>query len=211
MATAAAAGMMAVVVAGPAHAAPTVRAHWHMDAVPTMVDSAGGDNNGKTTAVTMVNGFYSFDGRKSAAQVPHKANLNPGTATIRVEARVNAVKAPANGATYDIIRKGTSGTSGGYYKIELKGTSSGVSAACIFKDRNRVVGRAIAPVPATGWLTITCTRTATAVTLTAGGTTRTTAHAVGAISNTAPVHVGGKGDGTDVIAGLMDHVSISIG
>jgi hypothetical protein len=211
-ATAAAAGMIAVGVASPAQAAPTVQALWNMDSVPTMVDSAGGDNNGTTSAITMNGGFYAFDGANSIAQVPHKANLNPGTANIEVEARINAATAPAPGETYDIVRKGTSGTAGGYYKIELRGkTGGGINVACIFKDGNRIAGRAVVAFPVGTWQTITCTKTATTVTLTTGATTRTTSGSVGAIANTAPVHVGGKGDGTDVFSGLMDHASITIG
>jgi hypothetical protein len=212
IATAAAAGMMALAVASPAQAAPTVVALWNMDSVPTMVDSAGGDNNGTTSAITMNGGFYAFDGVSSIAQVPHNANLNPGTANIKIEVRINAAAPPAPGETYDILRKGTSSTAGGYYKIELRGkTAGGMNAACIFKDGNRVVGTAIAAAPVATWQTITCTKTATTVTLVTGATTRTTSASVGSIANTAPVYVGGKGDGTDVFSGLMDYASITIG
>ena len=211
MVTAVAAGMMAVVVASPAQAAPTVQALWNMDTVPRMVDSVGRDNDGTTSAITMSGGHYAFNGTSSIAQVPNKANLNPGAAPITVEVRINTAKPPAPGETYDLIRKGTSGTAGGYYKIELRGkTGGGMNAACIFKDQNRVAGRAIGAVPATGWLTITCTKTATSVTLTAG-TTRTTTSSVGTIANTAGVFIGGKGDGTDVFSGLMDYAKITIG
>ena len=60
-------------------------------------------------------------------------------------------------------------------------------------------------------MTITCTKTATTVTLVANGTTRTTARSVGAITHTAGVYIGGKGDGTDVFSGLMDYARITIG
>ena len=206
----AAAGMLALVTS-PAQAAPTVVARWNMDAVPTMVDDVGGDNTGRTSAITMRGGLYTFNGATSLAQVPHKANLNPGTANITMQARVNTATPPAPGETYDVIRKGPSGTAGGYYKIELRGKSGGgMNAACIFKDQKKVVGTAVGAVPSTGWQTITCTKTATSVTLSAG-VTRTTAKSVGAISNTAGVFIGGKGDGTDVLSGQMDYASITIG
>ena len=212
VATTAAAGVVTVAVASPAQAAPTVQALWNMDAVPTMVDSSGGDNNGTTSNITMSGGYYAFNGTDSIAEAPHEANLNPGAANIEIEARVDTTTPPAAGESYDIIRKGNSGTIGGYYKIELRGkTGGGMNAACIFKDQNKAVATAIAPVPSTGWLTITCAKTPSTVTLTAGGTTRTTSGAVGAIANTAGVSIGGKGDGTDVFTGLMDYVRISIG
>src|SRR3954470_22306904 len=98
MSSVVAAGVIAVAIASPAEAAPTVRALWNMDAVPTMVDSAGGDNNGKTTTVTMSpDGFYTFDGATSIVSVPQKANLNPGTANTTVEVKLNVAAPPANG------------------------------------------------------------------------------------------------------------------
>jgi len=211
MAGAAAAALMIVAAASPAQAAPTVRALWQMTEVPTMVDSAGGDNNGTTSAITMRQGFYDFNGATSIAAVPHNANLNPGTANIKLETRILADTAPASGDTYDLMRKGVSYTTGGYYKIELRGKAGGgMTVACIFKDRNRVAGYAIGSVPTKAWVTITCTKTATSVTLVAGGT-RTTARVVGDISNTSGVFLGGKGDGTDVFDGLIDYASITIG
>lgn len=213
VATAAAAAAMAVAVASPAQAAPTVRALWNMSSVPTMVDEGADSvaNTGRTTGVTMVDGYYSFDGTSSIAKVPHKTNLNPGAADITLEARVDMATPPAAGETYDILRKGVTTTVGGYYKIELKGrTDGGVNVACIFKDKSRTVGQVIG-LASTDWLTITCTKTAASVTLVANGATRTTSTAVGAISNKAPVYIGGKGDGTDEFHGLMDYVSITIG
>jgi hypothetical protein len=212
MTTSAAAGAVILALASPAQAALTVRALWNMGSVPTMVDSAGGDNNGKTSAVTMTNGFYDFNGTTSIASVPHNANLNPGTATIKVEMRLRVATRPANGESYDLIRKGTSKTSAGYYKMELRGTSSGMNAACIFKNANKVVGSAVYPVPSRTWMTITCTKTATTVTLALNGQVkRTTKKTVGSIGNTSGLFLGGKGDGTDVFSGLMDKASIAIG
>ena len=212
MTTAAAAGAMILALAGPAQAAPTVQALWNMTAVPTMADSAGGDNNGTTSGVTMSGGYYSFNGTTSIVSVPHKDNLNPGTANIKVEMRLRVATPPKNGESYDLIRKGTSKTAAGYYKMELRGTSSGMSAACIFKNANKVVGSAVYPVPSRTWTTITCTKTAKTVTLALNGSTkRTTKKTVGSVGNTSGLFLGGKGDGTDVFSGLMDKASIAIG
>ena len=212
MATAAAAALVLVAVASPAQAAPTMQARWDMETLPAMVDSAGGDNNGTTSAITMpAPGIYDFNGATSIASSPHKTNLNPGTANIRLETRIYADTAPASGETYDLMRKGVSYTIGGYYKIELRSRSGGgMNAACIFKDGNKVAGTAIGSVPVGAWVTISCTKTATTVTLVAG-TTRTVARVVGSIANSSPVYLGGKGDGTDVFDGRMDYASITIG
>jgi hypothetical protein len=212
MAGTAAATFMIVTVASPAQAAPTVQARWDMDEAPIMVDSAGGDNNGTATAITVVSGTYDFNGATSIASAPHTPNLNPLTANVVLETRIFADTAPVPGETYDLMRKGISSTAGGYYKIELRGKSGGgMTAACIFKDRQKVVGTAIGSVPVMQWVTITCTKTATSVTLVAGGTKRTTARVVGEIANTSPVYLGGKGDATDVFDGRMDYASITTG
>jgi hypothetical protein len=212
MTTAAAAGTMILALAGPAQAAPTVQALWNMDSLPTMVDSAGGDNNGTTNDVTLSGGFYSFNGTTSIASVPHKANLNPGTANIKIEVRLKVATPPKNGASYDILRKGTSSTSSGYYKLELRGTSSGMNAACIFKNANKVVATVTTAIPSKTWTTIACTKTAKTVSVAVNGSTKkTVSKTLGSLGNTSGVNIGGKGDGTDVFDGLMDKASITIG
>ena len=213
MTTAAAAAVAILALANPAQAA-TVQASWNMNTLTSnrMVDSTGNPyNHGTATDVKLVSGaYYSFNGTSSIVQVAHQDNLNPGAANITVEARVNVRSLPSG--TYDIIRKGTSGTGGGYYKIEIKETSTGMNAACIFKDQAGNVGRAIYPIKIASWVTITCKKTASSVTLLLNGAVvRTTTIQVGTISNTAGVFIGGKGDGSDVFDGLMDHARIITG
>lgn len=212
MTTAAAAGTMILALAGPAQAAGTVEALWNMDSLPTMVDSAGGDNDGSTTDVTLSGGYYSFNGSTSIARVSQTDNLNPLTANIKIEVRLKVATPPRNGASYDILRKGTSGLKAGYYKLELRGTSSGMTAACIFKNGSGVVGTVTTPIPSKTWLTIACTKTAKTVSVAVNGSTKkTVSKTLGSLSNTADVNIGGKGDGTDVFHGLMDKASITIG
>lgn len=201
-------------LANPAEAALTARASWNMDSLPTMVDSAGGDNNGTTSDVTLSGGAYSFNGSTSYATAPDKANLDPGTANVRVSVRIKFTKALRSGQTYDIIRKGTSTTSGGYYKIEIKRLSSGASvASCRFKDGAGRYGEAhgTTNLAGKGFVTIVCTKTATKIVASAAGQTVTAAFTVGSISNSAPVYIGAKGDGTDSFPGLIDFAKIDIG
>jgi hypothetical protein len=210
----AALAVILVALAQPAHAAPTVRALWNMDALPTMVDSAGGDNNGTTRNITLSGAAYSFNGKNSLATVPDKPNLDPGTATISLTARISLTKTPTANQTYDIVRKGVTTSAGGDYKMELMRSSGGLTvAACVFKDSNGKVGsaRGTAGLSNKGFVTVTCTKTPSGVTVSAAGQTRTVAAKLGSISNSAPVYVGGKGDGTDSFPGLIDQVQIAIG
>lgn len=198
-----------------AQAAMTVRAQWDMSSLPTMIDSAGGDNNGSTKNITSGgSGLYSFNGRSSLATVPDKANLDPGSATIKLTARVRFSALPPVKDTFDIVRKGVTTTSGGNYKMEIYRRKTGAAvAACSFKGANGVSGQSYGTVnlAGTGFQTITCIKTASTIQVIAAGQTRTSDKAVGSISNASPVYVGGKGDGTDVFDGVMDFVKIEIG
>ena len=200
--------------AGPAHAALASRAIWNMDSLPTMVDSAGGDNNGSTRSITLSGGAYAFNGSSSLPTVPDSPSLDPGTAPIRLTAKISFTRTPASNQTYDIVRKGVTTSAGGDYKMEIMRSSTGLAvAACVFKDSNGRVGmaRGTAGLANKGFVTITCTKTSSGVTVSAGGQTRTVSATLGSISNSAPVYVGGKGDGTDSFPGLMDLVKIEIG
>jgi len=201
-------------MATPASAAYTVRAVWNMDSLPTMVDSAGTANNGTTRSITLSGGAYRFDGDRSLATVPDHADLDPGSANIRLTARISLTRVPASNQTYDIVRKGVTTSAGGDYKLELLRSSTGQAvAACVFKDSSGKVGmvRSTAGLANKGFVTVTCTKTSTGVTVSAAGQTRTVSTIVGSISNAAPVYVGGKGDGTDSFPGLIDLVRIEAG
>jgi hypothetical protein len=203
-----------VVLSTPAHAALTVRAQWKMDRLPTMVDSAGGDNNGTTRNITLSGGAYKFNGTSSLATAPDKSNLDPGTTSARLTARISVTKVPASGQTFDVVRKGVTTSSGGYYKLELRRSSSGLAiAACHFKDSSGRVGDVSGSTSLAnkGFVTITCRKSSSGVTLTAAGQTKSVSRTLGSISNSAPVYVGGKSDGTDWFPGLMDSVKIEIG
>lgn len=198
-----------------AQAALTVRAQWDMSSLPTMVDTAGGDNNASTKNITSGgSGLYSFNGRNSLATVPDKANLDPGLATIKLTARVRFSALPPVKDTFDVVRKGVTTTSGGNYKMEIYRRTTGAAvAACSFKGANGVSGQSYGTVnlAGTGFQTITCIKTASTIQVIAAGQTRTSDKAVGSISNASPVYVGGKGDGTDVFDGVLDFVKIEIG
>jgi hypothetical protein len=201
-----------VALAGPAQAALTVRALWNMDSLPTMVDSAGGDNNGSTKNLTLSGGGYLFNSKSDLATVPDKSNLDPGSASIKLTARVKFSSVPAVGGTYDIVRKGLSGTAGGDYKMEIARSSTGQAvAACTFRGKVSVVAKGTVNLATGGFQTITCLKTASSVQVTAGGQTRTTNTAAGSISNASAVVIGGKGDGTDAFPGVIDSVKIEIG
>jgi hypothetical protein len=215
VAVAALVAAMTLLVAGPAQADLSVRARWDMGSLPTMVDKAGGDNDGKTHNITKNgSGNYHFNGHSSVATVPDKGNLDPGSATIKLTARVRFTDRPAVGDTHDLIRKGFNTSGGGDYKMEILGRSKHVAvAACTFKDNKGVVAHAYGTIDlADGdWTTITCRKSGSGVQVSAAGENRKTSKSLGSISNSAPLHVGAKGDGTDWFEGDMDFAMVEIG
>ena len=128
---------------------------------------------------------------------------------VRLTARISFTKTPATNQTFDLVRKGVTTSAGGDYKIEIMRSSAGLAiASCVFKDSRGKVGmvRGTVGLANKGFVTVTCTKTSSAVTVSAGGQTRTLSTTLGSISNASPVYVGGKGDGTDWFPGLMDYV-----
>jgi hypothetical protein len=205
---------MTLLVAGPAQADLSVRARWDMSSLPTMVDKAG-DNDGKTHNVTKNgSGNYHFNGHNSIATVPDRRDLDPGSANIKLTARVRFTDRPAVGDTHDLIRKGFNTSGGGDYKMEILGRSShSAVAACTFRDNKGVSVHAYGTIDLAnrGFTTITCRKTGSGVQVNAAGENRKTSKSLGSISNGSSLYVGAKGDGTDWFKGDIDFAMVEIG
>ena len=195
--------------------AGTVAALWHMDETSgsTMNDSSGNSNDGNLTDVTLgvpgVSGTaYGFNGTTSIASVPSSGSLNPGNADITLTAHVKFT-GPFRDDSYDIVRKGTSGTTGGEYKMEILETGR---LKCAFKGTggiaDKTAGSGQPTVDDGRWHTIRCLKTATTVTARVDGYSTSSNESAGSISNSAPVRLGAKVSGDDVYNGAMDEVSI---
>lgn len=200
--------------------AATVAALWKMEDPTRLVDSSGRGNNGSTTAITGTSGFagrgYHFNGTTSVASVPDAASLDPGTATLRITARVRFTVAPSPSVVdYDLVRKGLAGTPGGTWKMEIYPPSPGGpgTAYCQFQDsagrsaavrdtRNLADGR---------WHTVVCVKTSTSIRVIVDGVARSVSVRLGSIANAKPVTIGAKPGGGDRYLGDMDEVSIQIG
>jgi hypothetical protein len=218
--TALLAAVPVVTWAGEAQAA-TLAAQWHMEQIGTMVDTSGKGNNGTTTGITSVEGAvgkgYHFNGQNSVATVPDSPSLDPGTATLRITARVKFTVVPsASVVDYDLVRKGLAGTAGGDWKMEIFPPSKGSTvgpAYCLFQDATRASAsiRDTRNLADGKWHTIICTKTASAISVTVDGVTRSKAAKLGSISNSKPVTIGAKPGGGDRYLGDMDEVSIQIG
>lgn len=211
----------ALLVALPAQAeAATTSALWSMENTATMVDSSGNGNNGTVAAITGVPGSpgqgYRFNGTSSMVTVPDAPELDPGTSTLTVTAKVKFTVVPNSAVgDYDLVRKGLSSTSGGEYKMEILPNSAHTagSAFCLFKDGNKKVAsiRDSRNIADGAWHTISCTKTSTSVQVVVDGATKSAKATLGSISNSAGVTVGAKPGGGDQYRGDMDEVSIKRG
>jgi Concanavalin A-like lectin/glucanases superfamily len=189
--------------------ATTFGASWQMNETSgtVMHDSSGNGNNGALHNVKLNGSAYGFNGTSSYVSVPNSASLNPGTTNFRLTAAVKINKIPAANNDYDIVRKGLAGTAGGDYKLEVLATGK---AFCHMKGSSGGVSIGAGPALSTGaFHTISCTKTATTVTLVVDGATVGKATVtVGSISNTSGVFVGAKPN-DDYLNGYLNQVTIS--
>jgi hypothetical protein len=202
----------------PAEAA-TARAHWGFNepGTPTTAsDDSGNSNNGTNRAIVGTGDGYTFNGSSSAVIVPNSASLNPGTANFSFAVTL-VTRLPAAGADYDIIRKGLSSTAGGEYKIEIINVKGQAKALCLVKDAAKHIA-SLRWAPAGGLAdgrqhTITCSKTATGVTLQVDAfapRTKTNANGIGSISNTTSLFIGVKtSSGGDAFEGTLYDARIS--
>lgn len=215
----------------PASAATTI-ADWEMNegtTATTMLDSSGNGING-SIGDDVVTG-YTFNGATGYHWTYVKPNqppanparlvtvadgrLNPGSSVYSVTVRFRTKVSFGN-----IIQKGQSGTAGGYWKWQIPNGQ----LTCLF--RGVINGSFVSKAVNSGttklndgvWHTVTCTRTATGVTMTIdGGTTRKASGWTGPISNTKPLVIGGKLNcdqqtvTCDYFVGDIDYVRISTG
>lgn len=201
-------------VAAPAASAATA-ALWHMDETSgtTMHDSAGA-NNGTLRGVTLGQpGFagaaYGFPGRPAIASVPSRASLNPGVASFSATVHIRTSVVTRDDSA-DVIRKGLSTNSATLWKMELRPSSTRQSerARCYFHGTSGVVSLYGPKNVADGaWHTITCAKSASSISVTQDGVTRTKGGTVGSISNSAVLTIGAKSATDDAYAGLIDEVS----
>jgi hypothetical protein len=197
---------------------PAPRALWLLNETrgPTAFDSAGNHDGTASNVAFGQPGHegtsYGFNGVNSVVRVPHAPDLNPGTANFSYGAWVNFTTPPPP-QTFDVVRKGVGSSAGGYYKLELYTTSTGVvRARCYFKDSQaRSVSESVGSRLNDGqWHHLTCARQGDEFRATADGTTSTETSTLGSIGNGADVTIGAKPNGDDWFVGRIDEVRIAV-
>ena len=210
--------VLLALAAGPALAAPTPAAVWHMDETSgaTMHDGSGHANNGTLKHISLgkpgLNGSkaFGFDGESSVIVVPNSASLNAGTADLVITVHVAFTDVPED--DYDLIRKGLTSTAGGDWKIEIVNVDGKALGRCYLKGSGGSWQKTTGPDLADGaWHTITCEKHATTVVLSIDGRVWKKTKSLGTLSNTASLSIGAKAEGGDWYEGSMDEVSVVTG
>jgi hypothetical protein len=199
----------AVILAAPsAQAAQGYRAHWTLDEIGsgTAFDSSGNHNDGANFNVAGDGDGYTFNGESSRVIVPNSPTLNSGTGDFSWGVTLSMTEPPMPvGETYDILRKGLAGSKGGDYKLEIMNSGGKAKARCVF---NSVLPSGVranlaqldANSLADGRLhTITCTKTANAITVQVDShtpKTKTISGGLGTVSNTFDLALGAKAEQT---------------
>jgi hypothetical protein len=215
-----------VLLGGPAHAA-TMTHVWNMDEADgtgTMFDSGAptqtpGTWENITAGVPGAGGTaYRFNGSSSRVVVLDGASLRPGASSFTVSASVKFTTIPSAsiGGDYDLIRKGLSGTHGGYWKMEIFPDSSGTKALAKCQMKGSSSSASITKAPRSlndgVWHKISCTKNDAGITLTVDKAKYFQAATIGSITNSDPVTFGAKkGAGGDWYKGDMDNASLQIG
>lgn len=200
--------VMVVAVPKSAGAAALDHAHWGFNETSGTVatDSSGFGNHGASHDVGLDGEAYSFNGTSSRVIVPDTSptapgTLDPGTRNFAFGVTLSMPAPPDQGQTFDVLRKGLSGTAGGNYKLEVKNAKGKAVARCVVRDGARV-GASIQSLArlnlaGTGVHTVTCTKTSTGVTIRVDGTAPRSklVSRLGSVSNTSDLALGAKAEG----------------
>jgi hypothetical protein len=210
------AGMIMASMASPAWAVLLQAAVWRMNETSgPMIDSSRHTNRGTPRNVVRTGTTYVFNGTTSRVVVPDHASLDPAGEGITLRAYVRVPNHAMDDDSYDIVRKGLSGTGGGDYKMEIKRTTNRTigNLHCLFGGSRGTVSKVARGDIVDGrWHTLECTKRSNLVKARVDGRSYTIRDSAGSISNGKEVLVGAKTTRPldDMFRGSMNFVSIYI-
>ena len=138
-----------------------------------------------------------------AVTVPHNGYHDvPANTTSR--SRPTSASRPAL-QHHDMIRKGTTDSSGGYWKMEIYKTGT---AHCLFDGSSGYKTIKTAPPLGQPLAHAPCIKRASSASLVVDGVSYTSSVKIGSTTNSSTITVGAKPGGSDWYKGLMDEVSI---
>ena len=178
-------------------------------------------NNGALHQVAVTGGVYSFNGTTSYIQTPASATVNPDTSNFTFSVSINLPSTLVFSRDISLVRRGAAKFAGAYYKMEMVYNSSShvMSLVCAFRDQagNRgFVSTNADTLNDNAWHTLTCSKTATSVSLNKGGTkTYIKPATLGNLSSTQPLNFGAEQFTSTTLweffPGLMDNITLTKG
>lgn len=199
----------------------TVVAQWNMNETSgsTMLDSSGNGNNGTLYNVGLTGAGYTFDGTSSKVVVPNSASLVPQSNDFSYSVQFQTSRVPPAGTDYDLIRKGTSASTGGEFKLEIVYNRGVGKPKCVVLDSlgNSASERGNQTVTDGQPHTVTCTKTGNTLTqqVDSFAPTSGTGTLSGPITTIKPLTIGVKaptatGIGADWYTGTMFSATVSV-
>jgi hypothetical protein len=207
-------GLLSVIIALilssalPASAATTAGSWQLNEKTGPAKDSSGNGNASKSigAGITRNGATYTFTGKGSVV-IPSAPILVAGSRNFTITTRVHLTKT----GDENFFQKGGYNQTGTQWKLEISGNhlhcrvagNQGVASVWAWGK---------APALLSGFHTISCTKTATSVTLKLDAKSWTQKIAVGAINNTLPVSIGGKTNckpaQCDFTSGSIDYATL---
>jgi len=214
-------GTLVVVALGLLMASPTAwaalvkAADWRMNERSGRLIDSSRHNHGSPKHVVRTGSTYVFNGSTSRVAVPDDKSLDPAARRITLRASVRVAGRRLDDDSYDVVRKGLSGTPGGDYKMEIKRTRNPTVGKlhCFFRGTNGKVNRVAPPdIVDGGWHKLVCTKTRNSVVARVDGRSYTQRGSAGSISNQKEVLIGAKTTNPldDVFHGSMNRVNIDV-
>ena len=206
---------LARILVVPAVAQAAVVSTWPLG---SNADDTVGTNNGTAQNVVFdgTSAFFGGASVNSRITVPYSTTLNPGPQDVSATVEINTTAMPGTGGLdFDILRSSKAGQE---YKIELFPKNGQALALCFFSGALAHKQITAGPTLNDGkWHTITCTKTASQISLIVDGiTVKTAAIQIGTITHKiSPLTLGWKPasgtSGEDFYIGKLRNVSVSIG
>jgi hypothetical protein len=202
-------------------------AQWDMNELPgstVLVDSGPNGLDGTIgTSISLSGSYQTFPhitrGTGGTVDPQHLDTifsdlLNPGTSDFIVTVRLRIPSVAAS--LGNVMQKGQTGTPGGFWKVQLDGGAGRVLCSFVSPTGSGSI-RSEQIVADNQWHTVTCERTATEVSTTVDGVTRTIKKSVGDITNNQPLSIGGKHlcsatphHDCDYFIGSIDYVQVQV-
>lgn len=205
----------------PASAASTIVLHYSgaetSGAVAT--DTSPNHNDGTLHQVALNGQAYSFNG-SSYIETPASTTVNPDTADFSYSVSINIPTTVTFSHDLSLVRRASSKFAGAYYKMEMvyKKSTGHMRLECAFRDSTGARGFVTTSANTLNdglWHTLTCSKTATSVSLTKDGRVHTTPATLGDLSSTEPLDFGAEQIGPtsywEKFTGLMNNITLTKG